>query len=35
MVYETSIPIVFLGTGQHYNDLKKLNVASVVRTLLK
>eukprot|EP00727_Mastigamoeba_balamuthi_P002600 m51a1_g12337 putative signal recognition particle receptor (624) ;mRNA; r:498998-502058 len=35
MVYTTGMPIVFLGTGQQYTDLKKLNVHSVVRTLLK
>lgn len=35
MVYTTGTPIVFVGTGQHYTDLKKLQVASVVHTLLK
>jgi len=35
MVYTTGVPIVFLGTGQHYTDLKKLNVSSVVNTLLR
>ena len=35
MVYTTGMPIVFLGTGQQYTDLKKLNVQVVVRTLLK
>jgi signal recognition particle receptor subunit alpha len=35
MVYSTGQPIVFLGTGQHYNDLKQLNVAHTVKTLLK
>lgn len=34
MVYRTSIPIVFLGTGQQYQDLKRLNVAAVVKSLL-
>lgn len=28
-------PIVFVGSGQHYNDLKKLNTKAVVRALLK
>lgn len=35
MVYSTGVPIVFLGTGQHYNDLKVLNVAAIVHTLLR
>lgn len=35
MVYTTHVPIVFLGTGQHYTDIKKLQVSTVVRTLLK
>lgn len=35
MVYSTGQPIVFLGTGQHYSDLKQLNVAHTVKTLLK
>ena len=35
MVYTTGVPIVFIGTGQHYTDLKKLNVSSVVQTLLR
>jgi len=35
MVYTTGVPIVFIGTGQHYTDLKKLNVSSVVNTLLR
>ena len=34
MVYMTGIPIAFLGTGQHYPDLKRLNVGSVVKSLL-
>jgi signal recognition particle receptor subunit alpha len=35
MVYTTGTPIVFVGTGQHYTDLRKLQVASVVHTLMK
>lgn len=35
MVYSTGQPIVFLGTGQHYTDLKKMSVATVIKTLLK
>lgn len=35
LVYSSGLPIVFLGTGQHYSDLKKLNVAAVVKALLK
>jgi signal recognition particle receptor subunit alpha len=35
LVYSSGLPIVFLGTGQHYMDLKKLNVDAVVKALLK
>lgn len=35
MVYSTGQPIVFLGTGQHYTDLKKMNVKVVTKALLK
>mmetsp|Transcript_29144 Transcript_29144/g.49825 ORF Transcript_29144/g.49825 Transcript_29144/m.49825 type:complete len:516 (-) Transcript_29144:22-1569(-) len=35
MVYSTGIPIMFVGVGQHYQDLKKLNVGVVVKALLK
>jgi signal recognition particle receptor subunit alpha len=35
MTYTTGQPIVFVGTGQSYPDLKKLNVKSVVQALLK
>lgn len=35
MVYTTHVPIVFIGTGQQYTDIKKLQVSTVVRTLLK
>lgn len=35
MTYTTGQPIVFVGTGQDYGDLKKLHVKSVVASLLK
>jgi signal recognition particle receptor subunit alpha len=31
----TGAPIVFVGSGQHYTDLKKLNARSCVNALLK
>ncbi|EGG13643.1 signal recognition particle receptor alpha subunit [Cavenderia fasciculata] len=34
MVYSTGHPIIFLGTGQNYTDLKRMNVKTVVKTLL-
>jgi len=34
MVYTTGSPILFVGTGQHYTDLKKMNVSAVVQALL-
>jgi len=34
MVYKTGHPIVFVGVGQTYTDLKKLSIKSVVRSLL-
>ncbi|KAF2741142.1 P-loop containing nucleoside triphosphate hydrolase protein [Polyplosphaeria fusca] len=34
MVHATSIPVVFLGVGQHYADLRGLNVGSVCRLLM-
>lgn len=34
MVYKSGIPIAFLGTGQKYTDLRKLNVGAVVKALL-
>lgn len=34
MTYSTGQPIVFVGTGQTYTDLKKLNVKSVVESLI-
>ena len=35
MTYTTGQPIVFVGTGQTYSDLKSLNAQSVVQTLLR
>lgn len=35
MVYTTRVPIVFIGTGQQYTDIKKLQVSTIVHTLLK
>ncbi|XP_067638485.1 signal recognition particle receptor subunit alpha homolog isoform X2 [Eurosta solidaginis] len=35
MTYVTGQPIVFVGTGQTYSDLKALNVNAVVRALMK
>eukprot|EP01147_Barroeca_monosierra_P003388 gene3388-6042_t len=35
MTYITGKPIVFVGTGQHYHNLRSLNVKSVVQALLK
>ncbi|KAN0004397.1 hypothetical protein ACTFIZ_010548 [Dictyostelium cf. discoideum] len=34
MVYSTGHPILFLGTGQNYTDLKRMNIKSVVKSLL-
>lgn len=34
MVYLTGHPIVFVGTGQEYTDLRRLNVTAVVNALL-
>jgi signal recognition particle receptor subunit alpha len=34
MVHATGIPVVFLGTGQHYSDLRGLNVGAVTRLLM-
>lgn len=33
MVYKTGQPIVFVGVGQHYSSLKRLDVAEVVQQL--
>ena len=35
MTYTTGQPIVFVGTGQTYTDLKSLNVQAVISVLLK
>jgi hypothetical protein len=35
MVYSSGAPVMFVGCGQTYVDLKKLNVKSVVNSLLK
>ncbi|KAK6105911.1 SRP54-type protein GTPase domain family protein [Brugia pahangi] len=35
MTYITGQPIVFVGTGQTYKDLKSLNASAVVHSLLK
>ncbi|KAI8846403.1 signal recognition particle, SRP54 subunit, GTPase domain-containing protein [Chytridium lagenaria] len=34
MTYITGQPILFVGTGQTYTDLKRMNVKSIVSTLL-
>lgn len=34
MVHSTGLPVIFLGTGQKYTNLKRMNVPSVVRALL-
>ncbi|KAL9045376.1 MAG: hypothetical protein Q9214_001565 [Letrouitia sp. 1 TL-2023] len=34
MVHATGIPVVFLGTGQHYGDLRTVNVGWVVGLLM-
>jgi signal recognition particle receptor subunit alpha len=35
MVYASGAPVMFVGCGQTYRDLMRLNVRSVVRSLLK
>ncbi len=35
MAYTTGKPIVFVGTGQTYEDLKRMNVKTLVKALLK
>lgn len=35
MVHATGIPVVFLGVGQHYGDLRGLNVSWAVEKLIK
>jgi signal recognition particle GTPase len=34
MVYVSGVPVMFVGCGQTYTDLKKLNVKSIVKSLL-
>ncbi|PIA54810.1 hypothetical protein AQUCO_00901004v1 [Aquilegia coerulea] len=34
MVYISGAPVMFVGCGQSYTDLKKLNVKSIIKTLL-
>lgn len=34
MTYQNGQPIVFVGTGQDYPDIKRLNVGAVVKSLL-
>ena len=34
MVYTSGAPVVFVGCGQTYTDLRRLNVKSVVKILL-
>lgn len=35
MVYITGHPIVFVGVGQIYTDIKRLNVKQIIMALLK
>jgi signal recognition particle receptor subunit alpha len=35
MTYITGQPIIFVGTGQTYTDLKNLNAKAVVQALMK
>jgi signal recognition particle receptor subunit alpha len=35
MVYKTGQPIMFVGTGQKYNNLKKMNVSHVIKALFQ
>jgi signal recognition particle receptor subunit alpha len=35
MAYTSKAPILFVGTGQTYTDIKKLNIDTVVKNLLK
>ncbi|CAL5328237.1 unnamed protein product [Camellia sinensis] len=35
MVYISGAPVMSVGCGQSYTDLKKLNVKSIAKTLLK
>lgn len=35
MVMATNVPILFMGTGQTYTDIKRLNVKTIVEMLMK
>lgn len=35
MVYESGAPIMFVGCGQTYTDIRKLNVKQIVNSLLR
>ena len=35
MVYISGAPVVFIGVGQQYGDLRRLNVKQIVSVLLK
>lgn len=35
MTFVTGRPILFVGTGQTYTDLRRMNIKSVVATLMK
>ena len=35
MVHKTGQPIMFVGTGQKYTHLRRLNVPTVVNSLMK
>jgi signal recognition particle receptor subunit alpha len=35
MVYESGAPIMFVGCGQTYTDIRKLNVKHITNCLLK
>jgi len=35
MVYATGQPVLMVGVGQTYTDLKKLNAANIVKLLLR
>lgn len=35
MAYSSGAPVMFVGTGQTYVDLKRLDVRTVVKALLK
>ena len=35
MTYVSGAPILFVGTGQSYHDLKRITAETIVETLLK